>query len=185
MYRERKPDLVLLDVMMPRRSGFSVCEEIRVDDALTPVIFLTAKDAEADQVRGFGLGADDYVSKTAGESELLARVRRALQRSRAYREAASAPRVARLGGLEVDFDALCVRGDGVEERLTKTEADLLWLLNSERGRIFSYDEIVEVLQIGGMAGETVVRPHISRLKKKLSRAGDLVVNERGVGYKLV
>lgn len=185
MYRERRPDLMLLDVMMPKRSGFSVCEEIRVDDALTPVIFLTAKDSEADQVLGFGLGADDYVSKTAGEMELLVRVRRALQRFRAYKDAASGPRTAKIGGVEVDFDALTVRGADVDERLTKTEADLLWLLNTARGKLVPYGEIVEVLQTGGSADETVLRPHVSRIKKKLGRAGSLVYNERGVGYKLI
>ena len=69
---ERAPDLVLLDVMMPKMNGFKTCEEIRKADRAVPVIFLTAKDSEADQVRGLGLGADDYVSKDAGETLLLA-----------------------------------------------------------------------------------------------------------------
>ena len=77
-FRTRRPDLVLLDVMMPGTNGFDVCREIRREDALVPILFLTSVENEANQVRGFGLGADDYISKTAGEAELFARIRRAL-----------------------------------------------------------------------------------------------------------
>lgn len=185
-FREKRPDLVLLDVMMPGRNGFAVCAEIRSLDPLTPVIFLTAKTGEAEQVRGFGLGADDYVSKTAGEAELVARVRRAIERSSAFSSAAKESRRIVFGDTTVDFDALIVDCKGNETRLTKTEADILWLLAAERGKFVPYDEIVDVLKAGGFTGDLgAVQTHVSRLKKKLGRAGNLLASERGVGYALM
>jgi DNA-binding response OmpR family regulator len=185
-FRERRPDLVLLDVMMPKRNGFAVCGEIRALDPLTPVVFLTAMDGDSDKVRGFGLGADDFISKTASHAELLARVRRALQRSTAFHSAASEARRLEIAGVVVDFDSLNVGCGGVAERLTKTEADLLWLVASDRGRLFQYDEIIEVLRANGFTGgESTLYSHASHLKRKLGKAGVLLCNERGVGYRLM
>ena len=185
-FREHRPDLVLLDVMMPKRNGFSVCAEIRTVDSLTPVIFLTAKVGEADQVRGFGLGADDYLSKTTSEAELVARVRRAVDRSCAYNSAMRDVRQLKLGNVVVDFDAQTVVGGGVKVRLTKTEADLLWLFAIERGRLVSYDEMVDVLKAGGFDGDSAaLYAYVSRLKKKLGNGGNLIHAERGVGYMLM
>ena len=181
-FRTRRPDLVLLDVMMPGTSGFAVCSEIRREDALVPVIFLTSLENEANQVRGLGLGADDYISKSAGEAELFARIRRALERSAAFMKSAAQPRRAEIGRLTVDFDALTLRGPGVDERLTKTEADMLWLLNSERGRFFSSDEILEVLH---GTDDSSLRAHMSRLRRKFGAAADMIANLRGGGYKLL
>lgn len=133
---ERRPDLVLLDVMMPKKNGFVTCEELRQSDQMLPVVFLTAKDSEADQVRGLGLGADDYVSKVAGEEVLLSRIRRALLRSAEFEMELSRrnERPVRLGKVSVDLQALRVTiADREVARLTKTEADLLKLLNSARG----------------------------------------------------
>lgn len=183
-FAESRPDLVLLDVMMPGRNGFSVCEEIRRSDALVPVVFLTAKAGEADQVRAFGLGADDYISKTAPAGELLARVRRALDRSEAIRSAMSGARTTSIGSVSVDYDALTISGDGIEERLTKTEADFLWLLDTERGRVFTYGEILDILRGGGISTVPVLQTHMSRLKRKLGRSGEMIINERGLGYLL-
>ena len=183
-FREKRPDLVLLDVMMTGLNGFAVCEAMRGEDGFVPVIFLTARDGEAEKVRGLGLGADDYVSKSAGEPELIARVRRALQRAAAWREAAAGPRRACFGSVTVDFDALTAVGPGVDERLTKTEADILWLLNANRGKVVSFGEIADVVR-GGNFDDATIRTHVSRIKGKLSAAGVLLVNERGAGYRLV
>ena len=185
-FREKRPDLVLLDIMMPGRNGFSVCSEIRSLDPLTPVIFLTAKTGEAEQVRGFGLGADDYVSKTASEAELVARVRRAIERSSAYNTAAKESRQIAFGDTIVDFDFQTVSCGGKEKRLTKMEADLLWLLTVERGRLVHYDEIVEVLKASGFNGDAgAVQTNVCRLKKKLGSLGNLLRAERGIGYALM
>ena len=187
-FRERRPSLVLLDVMMPKRNGFSVCGEIRSIDPITPIVFLTAKDGEAEQVRGFGLGADDYISKSASEAELLARVRRAVARAAAYsaNSGSCEPRRRQIGSAVVDFDTFVVQSDGAEERLTKTEADLLWLLAVERDKCVPCDEIIDVLKAGGFTGDSgSIYSHVSRIKKKLGKSGALLRSERGAGYRLM
>lgn len=125
---ERKPDLVLLDVMMPRMNGFLACEAIRKEDNLLPVIFLTAKDSEADQVRGIGLGADDYISKDCSDAVMLACIRRSLSRSKSIVETVEKKSGAliRVGKVTVDPKSYKVMlGKDEVARLTKTEVDLL------------------------------------------------------------
>ena len=187
-FRDRRPSLVLLDVMMPKRNGFSVCGEIRSIDPFTPIVFLTAKDGEAEQVRGFGLGADDYISKSAGDAELLARVRRAVERVAVYntKSESSESRRRQIGSAIVDFDTLVVQNGDETERLTKTEADLLWLLVAERGKSVSCEEIIDVLKAGGFTGDSSsIYVHVSHLKKKLGRSGALLCSERNIGYRLM
>ena len=182
----RKPDLVLLDIDMPRRNGFSTCEEIRKFDQLLPILFLTGFGTEVNELRARGLGADDFFSKSADQSIILAAVRRTLARAAVVSAKCTDGRKVRIGNLEVDFDAFTAKGEGIDERLTKTEADFLWLLNSERGRYFSYDEIFEVLRGRGYVGDdNLLYVYISRLKKKLSSSGVDIRNERGVGYALM
>ena len=181
----RKPDLVLLDIDMPRRNGFSTCEEIRRFDQLLPVVFLTGFDSDVNELRARGVGADDFFSKSADQSIVLASIRRALARAGAVAAMVKGTRKVRFGDVEIDFDALTAKGGGVDERLTKTEADFLWLLNSERGKVFSYDEILEVLRGSGFSGDdSILYSHMNRLKKKLGAVSSLICNERGVGYYL-
>ena len=185
---EKRPDLVLLDVMMPKMNGFRCCEKIRETDGLLPVVFLTAKDAEADQVRGIGLGADDFVSKDASDAVLLARINRALERSKAFGEAArrASGTMIALGCITVDLKTLAVMEKGREiARLTRTEADILKLFNSQRGALIVPDDIITELRGNGFACEdTMLYMHISNLRKKLGVASGLIVNRRGVGYGL-
>lgn len=183
---ETRPDLVLLDVMMPGRNGFAACAEIRKNDNLLPVLFLTALDAEADQVRGFGLGADDYISKATGDAELLARVRRALDRAAAYSSAKSASRTVRLGSVEVDLDRHTVTDGKTTTTLTTSESDLLRCLASRRGEMFTADEIFSFLRGEGYVGDAAaIRMLVMRLRRKLGRAGDMVGNIPNSGYYLV
>ena len=180
---ERAPDLVLLDVMMPRMNGFKTCEEIRRADRTMPVIFLTAKDSEADQVRGIGIGADDYVSKDAGEPVLLARINRALARVEAFDATSS---VVKLGKVRVNLDAQVVAEGDREARLTRSECDLLRFLASEPGRFFSKDEIVVALRGRGFACEdTLIYSHVHNVRRKLGSAADCLACDRVSGYKLV
>ena len=185
---EKRPDLVLLDVMMPKMNGFRCCEKIRETDGLLPVVFLTAKDAEADQVRGIGLGADDFVSKGASDAVLLARINRALERAKAFGEAArrASGTMIALGGITVDLKTLAVMEEGREiSRLTRTEADILKIFNSQRGALIVPDDIITELRGNGFACEdTMLYMHISNLRKKLGVASGLIVNRRGVGYGL-
>lgn len=185
---EKRPDLVLLDVMMTRMNGYKCCEKIRETDKLLPVIFLTAKDSETDQVRGISLGADDFVSKSASDSVLLARVNRALARSSAIGESVKSASAATivLGTVSVDMKSLAVTEKGKEiSRLTKTEADILKLLDAQRGELVIQDDIITDLRGNGFACEdTMLYVHIFNLRKKLGSASSKIINKRGVGYGL-
>ena len=180
---EKTPDLVLLDVMMPKMNGFRTCEEIRKTDRTLPVIFLTAKDSEADQVRGIGLGADDYISKDAGEAVLLARINRALARAESYDRSDS---ILRLGKVIVNLDTQVVSEGRGEVRMTRSESDLLRVLASTPGRYFSKDEIISGLRGKGYACEdSMVYSHVCNLRRKLGSAADCLASDRFLGYKLV
>lgn len=160
-FGERRPDLVLLDVMMPGMDGYSVCKAMRAVDRETPIVFLSALDAEDDQIRGLDAGADDYVSKTASLVLLGARIRKALER---------ADRFSRM-----DAPA----------SMTKTEADIYRLLESDSGKYFSYREIFSaVCGEGYYADEGAIRVHISNMRKKLV-SGERLVARRGIGYALM
>lgn len=183
----KRPDLVLLDVMMPNMNGFRCCEEIRRRDALLPIVFLTAKDSEADQVRGLGLGGDDYVSKTASDALVLASVRRALERTRKIAERDAEAETIRLGSVTVDLKSFAVLDGGREiARLTKTEADILSVLDAHRGEMLVADDLITELRGNGFACEdSMLYSHMSRLRRKLGRAAGLVATTRGVGYGLL
>ena len=185
---EKRPDLVLLDVMMPKMNGFRCCEKIRETDGLLPVVFLTAKDAEADQVRGIGLGADDFVSKGASDAVLLARINRALERAKAFGEAArrASGTMIALGGITVDLKTLAVMEEGREiARLTRTEADILKIFNSQRGALIVPDDIITELRGNGFACEdTMLYMHISNLRRKLGAAAGFIITRHGFGYGL-
>ena len=185
---EKQPDLVLLDVMMPRMNGFRCCEEIRKTDPLLPIIFLTAKDSEADQVRGIGLGGDDYVSKETGDALLLACIRRALERAKTMGERVvkGTESKIRLGKVTIDLKAFSVTENGKEiALLTRTEAGLMRILNSQRGEMIVPDDIITELRGNGFACEDgMLYTHIGNLRKKLGPASDMIVNTRSVGYGL-
>ena len=187
-FAERVPDLVILDVMMPRMNGFRACEEIRKTDRRVPVVFLTAKDDEVDQVRALGLGADDYVSKSAPEALLVARIRRAVERSRELvaGRAADADGCMHLGQTVVDMTSLEVTvGGEAAGRLTKTEADILRILAARRGQHFPIDELIAALRGDGFACEdTMLYVHVSNLRRKLGPAAALLGTSRNAGYSL-
>ena len=158
---ERRPDLVLLDVMMPGEDGFVTCRNLRRRDRELPILFLTALDSEGDQVRGLDVGADDFIAKATSPEVLLARIRAALERA------------ARLSASPAPDD------------LTKTEADVFRLLSSDRGRWFSYREIYDAIRGEGYCGdESTIRSHISRLREKLP-PGEAIRTKRGRGWCLM
>lgn len=160
-FRTSRPELVLLDVMMPGLDGFTVCEEMRRDDRETPIVFLSACDGERNQIRGLDVGADDYVSKSASAALLVARIRKAIIRAdRFSRQDAPAS-------------------------MTKTEADIFRLLESDCGRFFTYHEIfAAICGEGYRADERAIRVHMSHLRRKLPDGLSLVAR-RGAGYALI
>ena len=182
LFRAAQPDLVLLDVMMPKKDGFEVLKTIRAESK-TPVIMVTAKAEEVDKVLGFGFGADDYLVKPYGLREMLARVQAVLRRSQSE---VIEPSVLRVGDLEVDSYAHIARVNGKELNLTPTEYKMLYHMAKTPGRAISRTELLEVAMPDSDALESAVKVHLKNLRQKLDEVGvvDLLVTVRGLGYRL-
>jgi len=176
----QSPDLIVLDVMMPDLDGFEVCRRLRNDGVRTPVLFLTARDATDDKVRGLTLGGDDYLVKPFSLDELVARITAVLRRSGLTR----ADAVLRCADLELDDEAHIVRRAGVEVPLSPTEYNLLRFLLANQGRVLSKPQILDHVwqyDFGGDGG--VVETYIGYLRKKVDHADPRLIHTiRGVGY---
>jgi DNA-binding response OmpR family regulator len=182
---DERPDLVLLDVMLPGLNGFDVCRELRRKGFEAPIIMLTAKAEEIDRVVGLEIGADDYVTKPFGLRELLARIRVRLRRH----APAHASEVLRFGSVEVDFDRHEASRKGARVELTGKEFDVLKLLAQHAGETITRDRLLnEVWGYESYPTTRTVDNHVLRLRQKLE---DDPANPRhilsiyGEGYKLV
>jgi DNA-binding response OmpR family regulator len=176
-------DLLLLDVMMPGMSGFELARRLKGDGitARLPIIFLTAKDSEDDTLRGFELGADDYIAKPFSVREVMARVRAVLSRSASAFMAEEC--LLCYEGLSVDDASKRVTVEGVEIALTKTEHELLRLLLKHRGQVLSRQQLLE----GAWPQDVVVTDrtvdvNIARLRKKLGTYAANIVARQGFDY---
>jgi len=184
--RERRPGIILLDLMLPGIDGLEVCRALKQGEDLRgiPILMITAKGEEGDIVLGLELGADDYVTKPFSPRELVARVRAVLRRG-AEGEAGRRTRLE-LGGVLLDAERYEVRVHGEVVPFTRAEFRLLWTLCSNPGRVFTRDLLVEKIT----AGEAVILDrnvdvHVSSIRKKLGDEGNLIGTVRGVGYKCV
>jgi DNA-binding response OmpR family regulator len=174
-----RPDLVVLDVMLPGFDGLEVCRRIQAERPV-PVLMLTARDAETDVLVGLGVGADDYVTKPFSARELVARVKAVLRRVERSADAPGEGPIA-AGGLEIDEAARRVRRDGVEVHLTPTEFDLLVHLARSPGVVFSRDRLLaEVWGYADNAGARTVDTHVAGLRRKVG--ADRIRTSHGVGY---
>ncbi len=178
-------DLVILDLMLPGLDGLEVCRRMRADADLTPIIMLTAKDAESDVVLGLGLGADDYMGKPFSPAELVARVKAILRRGTAG-QIATGP-VLRAGGLRISSETRTViRGDE-ELTLTAKEFDLLHFLASHPAQVFSREQLLDSVWDYEYPGDTsTVTVHIRRLRSKIEVDPERprhIKTVWGVGYK--
>jgi two-component system, OmpR family, response regulator RegX3 len=180
-------DLLILDIMMPGRSGLDLCREVRGRSPV-PIILLTAKDAEVDKVVGLEVGADDYVTKPFSVRELLGRVRALLRRRELDRTTAPEGSRIEAGSVSIDLarHLVSVRGDPVN--LTRSEFQVLRLLAGSAGEVFSRRQIMEELWQSEFRGDVrACDVHVSNLRQKIERDPqdpDLVLTVRGVGYKL-
>lgn len=187
--RERSPDLIILDIMLPRRDGFAVCRELR-EELDIPILFLSAKQSDADKIQGFSVGADDYVMKPFSIKELLARVEAHLRRQRRGQQRIEKERGATLlsyGQLSVDFSAHEVRYANELLPLTPKEFEIVQLFVLHPRQVFSREIIYE--RIWGMdsLGDTkTVTEHIKRIRRKLAlydSRTEYIGTVWGVGYK--
>jgi DNA-binding response OmpR family regulator len=182
---ERKPDLIIMDVMMPKKDGLQACREIRTAGISTPLILLTARSSEVDKVLGLDLGADDYLAKPFGMLELLARVRALLRRI----QRTSAVDEVRFSNVVVDFKAYRALRDQQPIDLSAREYRLLRYLVSKEGSVVTRDELLdEVWGYNSYPTTRTVDNHIARLRQKIENDIDEpqhILTVHGVGYKFV
>ena len=186
--RREKPDLIILDLMLPKVSGFEVCRILR-KDMTVPILMLTAKADETDKIVGLEIGADDYMTKPFSLRELLARVRAMLRRSKmAEVQSGAGGPVLKVGDIEVDIARHRASKGGTALELTPKEFDLLAFLVRNKGLVFSRDQLLEKVWGYDFTGDTrTIDVHIRWLRQKIETAPDNpehLITVRGTGYKL-
>jgi DNA-binding response OmpR family regulator len=180
--REGHADIILLDVMLPRKDGFQVCRELRRGGVQTPIILLTARTQEAEKVLGLQLGADDYVTKPFSPLELRARIQAVLRRG----VTARAPEIYKFGDMVVDFARCELRRGASIVELTAVEFKLLATFIGSRGRVLSRPQLLDQVWADAHCGERVVDTHVSNLRKKIEEdpaEPRYLVSVRGMGYR--
>jgi DNA-binding response OmpR family regulator len=186
LLREKKPDLIILDLMLPKLSGYEVCRKVRSEGLTTPILMLTARGEEADRVLGLDLGADDYVSKPFSVRELLARVRALLRRAHPPRPL---PDELRFDNVVVNFRSYEARKDDRNLEMTRKEFGVLRLLAARTGEVVTRDDLLnEVWGYENYPTTRTVDNHISLLRAKLERDPSEprhLLTVHGVGYKFV
>lgn len=183
LFRQEAPDVVLLDVMMPKLDGFAVCREIRRESD-TPVIMVTARGEDFERIMGLDIGADDYIVKPFSPGEVMARIRSVLRR---MQRGGDSGHVLEKGTLRVDLDNYQATLNGEKINLTKKELELLWTLASSPGRAFSRESLLNQLWGYDYFGDSrTVDSHIKRLRQKLDahpHPGWSIATIWGVGYR--
>ncbi|MDD5644659.1 MAG: response regulator [bacterium] len=184
--RSRKPDLIVLDLMLPHTDGFDICKKLKRDENLSdvPVIMLTARGEDTDKILGLELGADDYVTKPFSPKELVARVKAVLRRTEKGEK--TRDDIIHIGGImAINPEKYQVAAENRKIELTSTEFKILMLLASKPGRVFSREQILDHLWGSEKAVvDRTIDVHIKNLREKLGSAGSLIKNMRGVGYKI-
>jgi len=185
--RNMKPDLMLLDLMLPNIDGFEVCRILRREMNM-PILMLTARSSEIDRVLGLEMGADDYITKPFSVKELVARVRAMLRRSRDDSKQSAKEKFS-YRGLQIDYTSYTVTADGKKVTLSPTEIKLLFFFTQHPGRVYSRDQILDYV----WGDDTFVTPravdvHIKRLRSQIEKDADnpqYIITVRGIGYKFV
>lgn len=185
-YAERRPDLMILDVMMPRKSGYDVCAEIRHNDDLLPVMFLTAKSTEEDVLLGLGLGADDFIAKPVRLDVLLARIAVILKWTKRVGPATAQSDMFKIGDALIDATRFTVRRNGEPDlSITIRELGLLRTFAAHPGEVLSRDALLDaVWGENYFTSSRTLDQHIVQIRRKLGESGNLIETVRGTGYRL-
>ena len=186
--QEHKPDIMILDIMLPGKNGYEICQEIRSLKFTFPMIMLTAKDQELDKVKGLDIGADDYITKPFGVKELLARIQARLRRAGTY-SSSNNIEVLQLGTTKIDLlESKAIFADGKTNELTAREIELIRYLLQAGGEPVSRDELLEkVWRYEYSTNTRTVDVHISKLRAKIESQPDEprhLITLHGVGYLL-
>jgi DNA-binding response OmpR family regulator len=185
--RESKPDFIILDIMLPKMSGFEVCRILR-KEMTVPILMLTARDDEIDKVVGLDLGADDYMTKPFKMRELLARIRAIIRRITPVEQQDIAEPLLKIGDIEIDIARHKVTFKGSALNLTLKEFDLLVFLAKNKGIVFNREQLLEKVWGYDYPGDTrTVDVHIQWLRGKIEenpREPKILVTVRGIGYKM-
>ncbi|MDT3699588.1 MAG: response regulator transcription factor [Thermincola sp.] len=181
--RELKPDLIILDIMLPYKDGWQVARELRQDGSTVPIIMLSAKSEECDKILGLDLGGDDYVTKPFAPGEVVARVKAILRRTRTEGQESS---VLEFPCLTIDFSRYEIKINGKKVVCTPKEIELLWLLAINRGLVFTREHLLDKVWGYDYLGDSrTVDTHVKRLRKKIEKDHPYAYLHTvwGVGYK--
>lgn len=182
---ELNPDLVILDVFMPKMDGYEVCTKIRMMEVhkTTPVIFLTAKSSETDEIHGLNLGADDFIQKPISPKKLIARVKSNLRKIETT-AAASDSNTIEIGPLIIDREQFVVILEGQKLIFPKKEFEIISYLASNPGKVFDRDKILnDVWGSDIYVVERTIDVHVRKIREKLGKHGNLIETVKGVGYR--
>ncbi|MDF2944259.1 MAG: hypothetical protein K0S01_3117 [Herbinix sp.] len=186
LFSQYNPDVVLLDVMMPKEDGYEVCRKIR-SKSNVPVILITARGEDFDKIMGLDIGADDYIVKPFSPREVMARVRAVMRRMAKDSKEASAENMLSVGNLEINLDEYTLHIEGTKIALTKKEIETMWTLASNPNKVFTRDNLLDSLWGFDYFGDSrTVDSHIKRLRSKLDMIEHpswLIKTIWGVGYK--
>ena len=180
-FMKKKYDMCLLDVMMPKMDGFALAKEIRLVNSEVPIIFLTAKSSQADLLEGFSAGGDDYIPKPFSIQEVIARVRAVMRRFTPAETPVS--NMLECGRLKIDLETKMVYKDGEKVVFSKKEFEVLSLLASNPGKIYSREDLIsELWKDAPYVLDRTVDVHIARIRSKLGDCKGYLVNRSGYGY---
>jgi two-component system, OmpR family, alkaline phosphatase synthesis response regulator PhoP len=180
------PHLIILDIMMPRMDGLEVCRRIREINSFqnVPIIFLTAKSTERDEIEGLETGASDFITKPISPSKLIARVKSNLRKTSLYLSDKSLPEIIKNGPLQIDRYKYCIYLDGIEKVLPRKEFEILYYLANHPGRVLTRNDLLkEIWGEDVLVVDRTVDVHIRKIREKLDKHSDLIETIKGVGYR--
>jgi len=182
-----KPDLILLDIMMPKLDGFETCKRIREIKEFenVPIVFLTAKAGEIDEIKGLELGASDYIQKPISPNKLIARVKSNLRKAESSNLKTSGPIKVKYGPIDINKEKYEVFIDGEKKVFPRKEFEVLYFLVNNPGRVFGRDILLkEVWGEDVYVVDRTVDVHVRKIREKLDKHADLIETVKGVGYRL-